>query len=152
MMTPEMRSICEENFCYLATASPDGRPNVVPVGLIKGLDDSRLLIVDVFFRKTRKNLEENPQVALAVTDVKRLEAYQFKGKAEIFTEGEVFDQAYEVIKNKAMWRGEFLKKLAASPGMKEKKEKIDKILKRHTNLKPKAVVVMTVEEVHPTLR
>ena len=104
MLTRAMQSICEENLSYFATASLDGVPNVVPVGLVKALDDHRIMIVDVLFKKTRKNLKENARVALAVTDLRRLEAYQFKGRAEIVSEGELFDLVPEVMKRHSKWR------------------------------------------------
>ena len=149
MLTPAMQSMCEESLSYFATASPDGKPNVVPVGLVKALDDHRILIVDVLFKKTRKNLLENARVALAVTDLRRLEAYQFKGRAEIVTEGELFDVVPEVMRHHSKWREEALKRLQPTPEMMEKIERMKKL---HDRLKPKAVVVMTVEEVHATMR
>jgi predicted pyridoxine 5'-phosphate oxidase superfamily flavin-nucleotide-binding protein len=121
----------------------------VPVGLIKALDDSRLMIVDVLFNKTRKNLAENAQVALAVTDVNRLEAYQLKGRAEVVTEGEFYALVPEIMSRHSKWRDEALRRVDPTPEMQEK---IVKMKKLHSRLKPKAVVVMTVEEVHTTLK
>ena len=149
MLTEAMQSMCEENLAYLATASSDGKPNVVPVGLVKVLDDRRILIVDVFFNKTRKNLKENAEVALAVTDLRKLEAFQFKGRAEIVTEGELFDVVPEIMKRHSKWREEALKRLQPTPELMEKVEKMKKL---HDRLKPKAVVVMTVEEFHSTMK
>lgn len=65
-MSEEIREMINENIVHFATASRDGKPNVVPVGAIRAIGDSKLLIVDVLFDKTEKNLLENPQVALAV--------------------------------------------------------------------------------------
>ena len=149
MLTEAMQRICEENLAYLATSSSDGKPNVVPVGLVKVLDDHRILIVDVFFNKTRKNLKENAEVALAVTDLRKLEAFQFKGRAEIVTEGELFDVVPEIMRRHSKWREEALKRLQPTPELMEKVEKMKKL---HDRLKPKAVVVITVEQVHSTMK
>ena len=147
-MTKEMREILEENIAYFATASKDSKPNVVPVGLVKVISDSEVLIVDVLFNKTRKNLKQNPQVALAVTDVRRLESYQFKGKAQVFTKGKLFDKAPEIMQEKAKRRQETLKKLEKP----ELKEKIQKINRLHEKLKPKAVALVNIEEIYSTMK
>jgi predicted pyridoxine 5'-phosphate oxidase superfamily flavin-nucleotide-binding protein len=79
---------------------------VVPVGLVEVLDDSTIAIVDVRMDKTRKNLAENDNVALAVTDVNRLVGYQFKGKAYVVSEGEIMEWAKEFVKRKQERRRE----------------------------------------------
>jgi predicted pyridoxine 5'-phosphate oxidase superfamily flavin-nucleotide-binding protein len=82
-MSEEIKQMLDENIVYLATSTKGGRPNVVPIGLAHAMSDNEVLIVDVLFKKTRKNLEGNPQVAISFTDVKRLESYQLKGEAKI---------------------------------------------------------------------
>ena len=75
----------------VATASSNGVPNVAYIGLLKILDNETILIVDNFFNKTKINLECNPMVSLAVYDITTREAYQVKGKVEIVTSGEVYE-------------------------------------------------------------
>ncbi|MBA7531241.1 hypothetical protein ES705_23452 [subsurface metagenome] len=87
-ITEEVKEVINNNIVHLATSSKDGKPNVVPVGLCRVISDHELLIVDVFFKKTRKNMEENPRVAIAVEALEELKAYQLKGKAKIFAQGE----------------------------------------------------------------
>ncbi|NOQ47943.1 MAG: flavin-nucleotide-binding protein, partial [Methanococcoides sp.] len=90
-MSEEIQEMINENVVHLATTSNDGRPNVVPIGAIRTISDSELLIVDVLFDKTKKNLLENPHVAIAVEVLGKESpsAYQLKGQAQIFTSGEV---------------------------------------------------------------
>ncbi|GAH88802.1 unnamed protein product, partial [marine sediment metagenome] len=96
-MSDEVKRVINNNFVHLATSSKDGKPNVVPIGLCRAISDHELLIVDVFFKKTRKNMEENPQVAIAVEALEELKAYQLKGKAKIFTRGELYEKAVEIM-------------------------------------------------------
>ncbi|HMK53231.1 MAG TPA: pyridoxamine 5'-phosphate oxidase family protein [Methanobacteriaceae archaeon] len=97
MMNEEMMEIIEKERAYVATATPEGVPNVVPIGFIKPLDDKTVIIADSYMIKTRANLEANPKVAFVVQDAARY-PYQFKGSAEIFTDGEHFDLVVEWVK------------------------------------------------------
>lgn len=85
---------------HFATSTKDGKPNVVPIGYVEVISDEEVLIVDTLMDKTRKNLEENPQVAIAVEVMEEFKAYQLKGKARVFTEGNVFEKALEVQKRR----------------------------------------------------
>jgi len=73
-----------------ATVDADSRPNAVPVGAKKVLDDETVLISDQFFNKTRSNLEANPQVA--VTFWEGHEGYQLKGRATVETDSPRFEE------------------------------------------------------------
>ena len=81
---------------FLATASKDGAPNVVPIGAFKFLDDETLLISDQFFNKTLKNLQENPRISLVWWGEKG--GFQVKADITIHTEGEVFRQNVEWVR------------------------------------------------------
>ena len=63
-VTEEIKeSLKGTKIAFLATASKDGTPNVVPIAALKFLDDETLLISDQYFGKTLKNLLENPKIA-----------------------------------------------------------------------------------------
>jgi predicted pyridoxine 5'-phosphate oxidase superfamily flavin-nucleotide-binding protein len=129
-MSDEIRDIINENLVHLATTSQDGKPNVVPVGGIRAISDSELLIVDVLFDKTKKNLLENPQVAIAVEVLGKgmPRGYQLKGRAKIFTSGEMFERAEKMVEDmRKRWRG-------------------------HTDLKVKSAVLVKIEEIFSTVR
>jgi len=100
MMNKEMMEVIEKELAYVATATPDGVPNVVPIKFIKPLDDKTVLIADSYMVKSRANLEANPKVSFVVQDSARY-PYQFKGSAEILTEGEHFDTVVNWIKDKS---------------------------------------------------
>ena len=89
-MTKEMIDAVEKDLVFLATSSKEGIPNVVPIGFARPIDDETILIADNYMNKTRKNLEENPNISLVTKDATKC-PFQFKGKIEIFESGKYFD-------------------------------------------------------------
>lgn len=150
-MTNDMKEILKTNISYFATVSKDNKPNVVPVGLVEPIGDFEVLIVDVLFNKTRKNLEKNIQVALAVTDVNKLQAYQLKGKAEIIASGQLFDKAFQIMKEKHTRRNKMMEERFKEVQDLELKKKYQRMIEMHKRLKPKAVVLVKIEEIYPTM-
>ena len=95
VLTEEMKDAIEkDNVVFFATATPDGVPNVVPIGFARPIDDNTILIVDNYLNKTRKNLEDNPKASLVVRDASKA-PYQFKGTAQIVESGKYFDDAVD---------------------------------------------------------
>ena len=130
VMSEEIQETINGNLVHLATVSKEGKPNVVPVGGIRAISDNELLIVDVLFDKTKKNLLENPQVAIAVEVLGKgmPRGYQLKGRAKIFTSGEMFERAEKMVEDmRKRWRG-------------------------HTDLKVKSAVLVKIEEIFSTVR
>ena len=97
-MTDDMMDAIEKDLVFLATTSSEGIPNVVPIGFARPIDDGNILIADNYMKKTRKNIEENPNVALVTKDAQK-NPYQFKGPAEIFESGKIFDEVVEWAQN-----------------------------------------------------
>ena len=131
-MSEEIQETINGNLVHLATASKEGKPNVVPVGGIRAISDNELLIVDVLFDKTKKNLLENPQVAIAVEALGKgmPRGYQLKGHAKIFTSGEMFERAERMVEDmRKRWRGQ-----------------------GHADLKVKSAVLVVVDEIYSTVR
>jgi len=126
---------------HFATSTRDGKPNVVPIGYVEVISDEEVLIVDTLMDKTRKNLEENPQVAIAVEVMEKFKVYQLKGKANIFTEGKVFEKAFETQKR----RDERRRLRYAREGLKE-----PGWARELHQRKPKAAVLVKVEEIYST--
>ena len=143
-MSEEIKQMLDENIVYLATSTKGGKPNVVPIGLVHAMSDNEVLIVDVLFKKTRKNLEENHRVAISFTDVKRLDSYQLKGKAKIFKTGEIFEKAFAIMREKAEKRKESLGGIE-NPEISERARGISEM---HKRLRPKAAVLITIEEIY----
>ncbi len=95
VLTEEMKDAIEkDNVVFFATATPDGVPNVVPIGFARPIDNNTILIVDNYLNKTRKNLEKNPKASLVVRDASKA-PYQFKGTVEIVESGKYFDDAVD---------------------------------------------------------
>ncbi len=77
---------------FLATASADGEPNIVPVISIEPWDKHTLIFGDLMIWKTKNNLMEQPRVGVGVltTDMK---CWTLKGVFEGFERtGERYDQ------------------------------------------------------------
>ncbi len=83
-----------------ATASKNGEPNVIPIGMCKLQEDGETIwITDNYFNKTRKNLEESPRASLYVWGAEIKGCYQIKGDIEIKTEGEDYENMYKMVKS-----------------------------------------------------
>jgi uncharacterized protein len=99
VMTKEMMDAIEkDNLVFLATATAEGTPNVVPIGFARPIDSETIMIVDNFMNKTHKNLENNPKASLVVRDASEC-PYQFKGSVELVESGKYFDDAVDWAKS-----------------------------------------------------
>ncbi|WP_340818522.1 pyridoxamine 5'-phosphate oxidase family protein [Methanolobus sp. WCC4] len=82
-----------------ATASKDGVPNVIPIGMCFLQEDAETIwIVDNFFNKTRENLAENPKGAIYVWGPDIQGCFQIKGDIEVIDSGEEYDTMYKMVK------------------------------------------------------
>jgi hypothetical protein len=97
-MTDEMMDAIEKDLVFLATTSSEGIPNVVPIGFARPINNTSILIADNYMKKTRKNIEENPNVSIVTKDAQK-NPYQFKGTAEIFESGKIFEEVVEWAQN-----------------------------------------------------
>ncbi len=146
MISKQLMEMLDDNLVYLATSTPEGKPNVVPVGLCQAVNDRQLIIIDVLFNKTRKNLEDNPLVALSFTDHKRMASYQLKGRAEIHTDGPIFERMLQIREQK---EARVRSRMQQGPAMtQEMKDKTERMKEWRKNLHPKAAVLITVEEIY----
>ncbi len=89
----EMVAYCRLSF--VATVTPEGRPNLSPKASTKVLDDDHLVFVDIASPNTIRNLRSNPYVEVNVVDPLRRRGYRFKGVAEVLTEGELYKTVAE---------------------------------------------------------
>jgi predicted pyridoxine 5'-phosphate oxidase superfamily flavin-nucleotide-binding protein len=117
VMTEEMMDAVEkDNVVFLATATKDGVPNVVPIGFARPIDNKTIMIVDNYLNKTRKNLEANPKASLIPRDASKC-PYQFKGSVEIIESGKYFDEAVD-------WATSVMSKLSPKAAVLLKVEEI----------------------------
>ena len=77
----------------LATASKDGVPNVVPVGMLIPKEDGTVWIIDNYFGKTIAHMEENPKAAFYVWNPECKESWQVKGTLSIEDSGADYEAA-----------------------------------------------------------
>ena len=63
-MTKRMQELFNEvPIAVLATSTPEGIPNAVPIGAKKIIDKETVLISDQFFNKTLENMKVNPRIS-----------------------------------------------------------------------------------------
>jgi len=90
-MTDRMKELFEKvPAAVVATSTPDGEPNAVPVGAKKIIDDETILISDQFFNKTLANMKSNPRIAVSFWEGH--EGYQLKGSITIETSGKRYEE------------------------------------------------------------
>ena len=91
-LTEDMkRLVAELRLCYVATVTPEGKPNLSPKGSLKVLDDEHLAFADIMSPVTMRNLAHNPSIEVNLVDPFLRRGYRFKGSCEIHREGAVFD-------------------------------------------------------------
>jgi predicted pyridoxine 5'-phosphate oxidase superfamily flavin-nucleotide-binding protein len=98
----EVQEFMKGKMAWVGTASPDGVPNATPKGTVQVLDDEHLVFADLFSRKTRENLLNNPKVSVTVIDEKSHKGYQIKGAAEMLSKGQLYEQVGEQLKKAPM--------------------------------------------------
>jgi predicted pyridoxine 5'-phosphate oxidase superfamily flavin-nucleotide-binding protein len=105
-MTKPMQELFNKvPIAILATATPDGIPNAVPIGAKRIIDNQTVLVSDQFFNKTLANMKANPRVSLMYWEGN--EGYQIKGPVTLETTGRRF-------KETARWIGEMSEKMGLS--------------------------------------
>jgi uncharacterized protein len=88
MLTPDMRAVIEAaQLCFVATVTPDGRPNLSPKGTIRVWDDTHLFFLDIASPGTRANLACSPWLELNVVEQLSRRGYRFSGTAVLHYEG-----------------------------------------------------------------
>ena len=92
-LTEEIKSFIAEREAFIATASADGMPNIGAKGSTQVLDDEHIVFYELTGGRTWENLQVNPRVAIAVADRSTIKGYRLTGKAELVTEGELYDGA-----------------------------------------------------------
>ena len=121
VITAEVRETGEKvRIWAFATAGKNGNPNVVPIGSQHFHSEDTVIVMDNHLSKTKKNILENPTVALTFWDMESRKSFQLKGSAVIETSGKIFDE--EVMKYKA----------------------------RRPNSNPRGVVIIKIEEIYIT--
>ena len=92
IITDDMaRMIGELRLCYVATVTPDGKPNLSPKGSLRVIDGDHLAFADIMSPATMRNLRTNPYIEVNIVHPFLRRGYRFKGRCDIVTEGETYD-------------------------------------------------------------
>jgi predicted pyridoxine 5'-phosphate oxidase superfamily flavin-nucleotide-binding protein len=92
-LSEEMKTLIASQQAFIATTGPDGAPNIGTKASTHVLDDEHIVFYELTGGRTWINLQNDPRVAIAVADRSKLQGYRFVGKAELITEGELYDGA-----------------------------------------------------------
>jgi len=84
MLTPDMKRIIrEQRLGFVATAGPDGTPNVSPKGTFIVLDDRTIAFGEIRSPATIRNLRVNPRIEVNFVDPFVRKGYRFAGTATV---------------------------------------------------------------------
>jgi hypothetical protein len=87
---------------YVATVSPEGKPNISPKGTIIGWTSTILVFADIRSPDTMRNLQSNPHVEINVIDPLSRKGYLFKGQARIINDNALFEEILNHYRNKGV--------------------------------------------------
>jgi len=99
----ELKELIEENALAFATIDENGNPHCIAVGFVKVVSKNQILATDNYILETRKNIQENPNVAFAVWNKdwkKNCMGYELRGSAEYFTKGKWYEMIKKIPENK----------------------------------------------------
>lgn len=92
LITDHMRRVlAEQQLGFVATVTPEGKPNLSPKGATQVWDDDHLVFADIRSPRTIANLLGNPAVEINVVDPVLRKGYRFKGVATVLSEGPQFE-------------------------------------------------------------
>jgi uncharacterized protein len=94
------RVVLEQRLGFVATVTPDGRPNVSPKGTTTVFDEGHLMFADIASPRTVENLRRNPNVEINVVDPIVRKGYRFRGRATVHTTGDTFERALAVMRER----------------------------------------------------
>ena len=94
-LTAEMKEAFSKMKIFpVATASKDGTPNVIPIGIVELISDDTIWITDNFMNKTLDNLKANPKIAIYIWGA------EIKGHVTIKTSGKEYEEMKAKINKK----------------------------------------------------
>ena len=100
-LTSEVIDVMSKVRIYpVATASKDGVPNVVPVGMLMRKDDENIWIIDNYMDKTLKNVKENPIISFYAWDPESPNSFQIKCSVTVENSGADYEEAVKFAHSK----------------------------------------------------
>jgi uncharacterized protein len=94
------RVVLEQRLGFVATVTPDGRPNLSPKGTTTVWDERHLMFADISSPGTVANLASNPNVEINVVDPIVRKGYRFKGRATVHTGGAEFEHGLALLRER----------------------------------------------------
>ena len=92
-ITSEIKNFLDvQKLGYVATVSPNGKPNISPKGTIIAWSSDLLAFADIRSPDTMANLQNNPFVEINVIDPLSRKGYLFSGTAEIIKNTSLYDE------------------------------------------------------------
>jgi predicted pyridoxine 5'-phosphate oxidase superfamily flavin-nucleotide-binding protein len=93
ILTDDMRRVLDEQqLGFIATVTPDGKPNLSPKGTTTAWDDNHLVFADICSPNTISNLQANPAIEINVVDPIVRKGYRFKGTAIMLSDGPRYEE------------------------------------------------------------
>jgi uncharacterized protein len=92
------RVVGEQRLGFVATVTPDGKPNLSPKGTTMVWDAHHLMFADIVSPGTVGNLTANPNVEINVVDPIVRKGYRFKGTAVVHKAGEPFERGLGILR------------------------------------------------------
>ena len=103
-LTQEMKEMILTQQCFHATVSTNGIPNNAPKRSTRIFDLETLVYNEGTGGTTYKNILDGSKVSVAVVNREVLDGYRFLGTPEVFTSGDVYEQAAQMSINAGMPR------------------------------------------------
>jgi uncharacterized protein len=94
------RVVLEQSLGFVATVTPEGKPNLSPKGTTTVWDEHHLVFADIASPGTVENLASNPNVEVNVVDPIVRKGYRFKGLATVHTTGDMFQRGLAVLRER----------------------------------------------------
>jgi uncharacterized protein len=94
------RVVREQSLGFVATVTPDGRPNLSPKGTTTVFDDEHLMFADVASPGTVANLATNANVEVNVVDPIIRKGYRFKGTGTVHTSGAAYERGLAILRER----------------------------------------------------
>tara|TARA_R110002126_G_scaffold196588_5_gene344519 strand:- start:3202 stop:3660 length:459 start_codon:yes stop_codon:yes gene_type:complete len=79
---------------FVASVTPDGRPNVSPKGTFLILDDERIAFADIRSPNTMNNIEHNPEVEVNFVNQWSRKGIRIRGTSPVMQKGTPDFQSY----------------------------------------------------------
>lgn len=103
LLTDDIKKFLDkQKLGFVATVSPENKPNVSPKGTIVVWDENHLAFADIRSPDTVKNLSTNNFVEINVIDPILRKGYLFRGKTKTLKNGSEYDELLKFYRTKGI--------------------------------------------------